>query len=85
MPAVCSPPCWARLRTQKGCWVLLALCLAKEIGVKGRETVEVKVRALGLCPRIGVEAEGLKLSLEEGRKVKVLVVQSYLTLCASVV
>ena len=43
------------------------------------------MRALGLCPRIGVEAEGLKLSLEEGRKVKVLVVQSYLTLCASVV
>ena len=64
-------PCWAHLRTQKGCWVLLALCLAKEIGVKGRETAEVKVRALGLCPRMGVEAEGLKLSLEEGRKVKV--------------
>ena len=29
------------------------------------------MRALGLCPRMGVEAEGLKLSLEEGRKVKV--------------
>ena len=47
--------------------------------------MEVKVRALGLCPRMGVEAESLKLSLEEGRKVKVLVVQSYLTLCTSVV
>ena len=34
---------------------------------------------------MGVEAKGLKLSLEEGRKVKVLVVQSYLTLCHSVV
>ena len=50
----------------------------KEIGVKRRETAEAKARALGPCPRIGVEAKGLKLSLEEGRKV--LVVQSYLTL-----
>lgn len=45
--------------------------------------MEAKARALGPCPWIGVEAKGLKLSLEEGRKV--LVVQSYLTLCHSVV